>query len=653
MAVITTIEGKCRRCYACVRACPAKSIQVREGQAKVIGSSCIDCGYCVRACSLNAKQVKSGLEKTRKLLSSGKPLTALVSGSFPAAFPFHKYGQVIEAFKTLGFGRVVETAFGANLIKREYIRLMQDEKYPVLISSLCPALVKYIEKYQPDLVKYLAPVVSPMTATARYVKQYLEPDGYIIFIGSCIARKSELLDPQVQTHVDEVLTFDEFEILLEENNVKISDLSESLPEPLPAGLSRIYVLSGGLLRAAEKLIDIADKDVIVSSRPERVLPLLASLSEGNISGKFYDLLLCDSCVAAPKMPNRVSVSARKEIIQQYTGEALKNDPEMELPEIDLSREFLKTPVTLPKPGEKEILDILKSMGKVNSEDQFNCGACGYNTCREEAIAIFQGLAEKEMCMHYLLDRFEEAQEYLIHTEKMTSLGQMAAGVAHELNNPLAGALIYIRLLLKKLGNAGKDIEREDFSSYLSRIEKEIGRCSKIIKNLLDFARQNPPNFVMVNINEVIENSITLLKHQAELSNVEIILDLQENLGAVRADSDQIEQVLINMMLNAIQAMSEGGALTLKTRNVPGDKYIEINVGDTGYGISKENLSRLFTPFFTTKTRERGVGLGLAVVHGIIQKHRGNIEVKSEEGKGTTFTIHLEVFNEQDGPDTGS
>jgi len=242
-------------------------------------------------------------------------------------------------------------------------------------------------------------------------------------------------------------------------------------------------------------------------------------------------------------------------------------------------------------------------------------------------------------------RLRENQAQLIQAEKLTSLGQMAASIAHEVNNPLAGVLIYTQLLGKKI--AADKLSKETALDYLSKMESELTRSTRLIRNLLDFARQSPPTLRAIDINDVINRALDLAAHSAELQNIEVIKELNPSLPELKADFDQLQQVCTNLILNAIQAMPEGGKLTLRT-SADSESQLKIEVQDTGCGISPENIDKLFTPFFTTKEKGKGVGLGLAVTYGIIQRHKGRIEVQSKEGEGTTFTIYLPLYHEEKG-----
>ena len=262
--------------------------------------------------------------------------------------------------------------------------------------------------------------------------------------------------------------------------------------------------------------------------------------------------------------------------------------------------------------------------------------------KEEKAHVELNIAHQELSTY--VQQLKESQEQLIQAEKLTSLGQMAASIAHEINNPLAGVLVYTRLLSKKLTE--DTARKEESLDYLAKMESEVSRCSRIIRNLLDFARQTQPTLRLVDINQVIEQVLAMVGHQAQLQNVEVVKEFSPSLPKVMADFDQIQQIFTNLTLNAIQAMPDGGRLTIRSSAV--DSEVRIDVQDTGCGISKENMGKLFTPFFTTKAKGKGVGLGLAVVHGIIERHKGRIKVQSEVGKGTTFSVYLGGHDDEKG-----
>ncbi len=655
--MVETIPDRCKRCYSCVRTCPAKAIRIVGGQAQVMPERCIGCGSCIRACAQNAKRVASGLEHTESLLESGKPVAAILAPSFPAAFPDVPYKRVVGALKQAGFRYVVEVALGADLISREYTRLAQSRSMSLIITTPCPAIVGYVEKYRPGLLLFLAPIVSPMIATARVIRWKLWPDASVVFIGPCIGKKREKDDPKVAGVVDEALTYRELKDLLAKRGVTIEQAPEAEFDGPSAYIGRIFPVSGGLLKTAALKGDILDNDIIVTEGRDRTIEILNSVEQGRVEAKFLDILFCEGCINGPVMDNDLSVFIRKDIVANYVrsriSEQTREEVERqweELADVSLRREFTKEALSLPAPTEEDIRRILASIGKYGPEDELNCGACGYPTCREKAVAVYQGLAEVEMCLPYLIERLEkmnqellQAQERMIRAARLASMGELAAGVAHEINNPLTGVLTYIKVLQRRLHS--DEVPRTDlsrFRQYLDTMEHEIARCSEIVKNLLEFARPTKPTIEPVNMRELVAKALALVKHQIQLQNVEVIEEYDENLPPIEVDFKQFQQVLLNLIINSAQAMPEGGKLYIRARLVDSGEHVDLIVEDTGCGIRKEDLPRIFDPFFTTKLDKKGTGLGLSMVYSIVQRHGGSIEVESEVGMGTKFTIRIPV-----------
>jgi signal transduction histidine kinase len=246
-----------------------------------------------------------------------------------------------------------------------------------------------------------------------------------------------------------------------------------------------------------------------------------------------------------------------------------------------------------------------------------------------------------------IERLQKTQQQLIQAAKLSSIGQLSAAVAHELNNPLAGVLIYTKLMKEKLAKG--TIDKEKLQSNLLKIESAIEYCSGIIHGLLDFARQSEPLLRPVTVGRAIDKAMSLVGHQAKMKTIEIIREVAPSLSLVVADFNQLVQVFINLVLNAIQAMNEGGKLTISASQ--DSDWVKVSVRDTGSGIPPENRDKLFTPFFTTKDEVKGVGLGLAVSYGIIERHGGRIEVQSEVNKGSTFTVVLPAYKGETPPKT--
>lgn len=644
MAVISTVAGRCRRCYKCIRSCPAHAVRMKGGQAEVIAERCVACGTCVRICTQKAKLIESHIERLRQFLGSEKPVVACLAPSFPAAYDGIQPLQLVTAIKRLGFARVVEVAFGAQLVAAAYEKLISGNPEQTWITTPCPAIVKLVEKHYPRLVPFLAPIVSPMIATGRVVKQLYMPGALTVFIGPCTAKKLEMDDPSVVGAIDAVLTFTELQALLEEKGIKPAELPESATDGPRPGPARLFPITGELLTAANLQAGLTNTDIILTEGRERIISILEDKVEEKINGKLLALLFCEGCINGPVMHTSNAPTSRKEAVVRYlrsvqNEEQAKADCER-YGNVDLSRRFASAPLVAVKPTESEIRAVLTRTRKLMPEDELNCGACGYGTCREKAVAVIHGLAEAEMCLPYLIDELQKTHETLVQMERLASVGQMAAGVAHEINNLLSGIQVYIRLLQRSLKE--KRLKEDDLQSKLTTIETEIARCSKIIRGLLDFARPSEPDLRRLNINDVVVAALNVLAAEAQMAGVVVQQRFESNLPAVLADSNQLVQVFTNLGLNAIQAMPKGGTLEVITAYNPQEKQVTVSLIDTGIGIPPEHIPRLFTPFFSTKEKGKGIGLGLAVTHGIIQRHGGQIQVESKGGEGTKFTVLLPV-----------
>jgi two-component system NtrC family sensor kinase len=237
---------------------------------------------------------------------------------------------------------------------------------------------------------------------------------------------------------------------------------------------------------------------------------------------------------------------------------------------------------------------------------------------------------------------KEIQEQIVWTEKLASLGKLAATIAHEINNPLAGVLNYIRLIIKQLSRNNFSHEKfENILRYLKIMESETARCGDIVKDLLAFARRTKITMESNRIEDIINKTLNLISHELEIKELQLKTNIAPNLPKVKCDFKQIQQVLLNLMYNASEAMPSGGTLTITANRVNGAKaLLEVTISDTGCGISEKDMENIFEPFFTTKEEGKGVGLGLSVVYGIIARHNGTIAVESEPGKGSTFKVRL-------------
>lgn len=648
-AIVTTISDRCKRCYSCVRECPASAIKVIDAQAQVIEERCIACGHCVKVCSQDAKQIFSEIDFTYELLAANNAV-AIIAPSFAASFP-DNYRKVPGALRKLGFRKVIETAFGADLIANNYMDVLKSETEKTIISSACPAVVSYIQKYYVDLVPNLAKVVSPMIALGRYLKQTEDEEVKIVFIGPCVAKKHEARDEDVIGVIDAVLTFSEIKEMFGQQSINIDELEESEFDGPFAMMGKAYPLAGGLLKTTDINDDILEKDIIVVEGKKKVLEIIEEIANNHINAKFTDILFCEGCISGPAIDTSLNYYARREKVINYINENLNTVDRRvwksnlyNARKLNLVRNFKIDNQRRPYPTEEKIKQILAQTGKYSPKDELNCGACGYETCREYAVAIAKDLAEKEMCLPYLIeelknayDNLSDTQEQLRVAEKLASIGQLAAGVAHEINNPLGTILLYASMVKRDL----EKIYHEDQKTQdLDLIVEEANRCKNIVSNLLNFARQGKLNLTEFDLTESIIEILRPFTFDSEYRQIDFKFNILKNGYKITGDEDQLKQVFINVINNACEAMSESEKKELSINISSDQNNFIVEISDTGNGIPKDNQNKVFTPFFTTKNIGKGTGLGLAISYGIIKMHKGNITFATETGKGTTFKITL-------------
>lgn len=648
--LVYTVKNRCRVCYTCVRDCPAKAIKIINGQAEVITERCIACGSCVKVCSQGAKAFYESINPVESLLQSGHKIIACVAPSFPAEFTaINDYRLFVGMVKKLGFDKVVEVSFGADVVSKKYKELLNNDNDELVISSDCPAIVNYITHYYPDLVPNIAKVASPMIAINRIVKKQYGKEVKTVFIGPCIAKKAE------SDEIDEVLTFTELRKMFETQGINQNNSTAREFDPPHSGKGSLFPVSRGLLQNIDKLGEEIDNDILVTHGHVNFKDALEEVASGSIKLKYLEMLSCDGCIMGPGMSKSKKRFKRQSKIVNYVKDKLENldnkkwfDDIKKFENIDLSRTIEAKDRRLARHEEKDIAKVLESMGKKEASDFLNCGACGYSTCMEHAIAIIDGLAETEMCLPYTIEqlhhsfekinssqsKLKDAKLALEHSEKLAGMGQLSAGIAHELNNPLGVITMYSNIL--------KEETEPDSIMYqdLELIAEQAERCKGIVGGLLNFARKNQVRLTECNLEQFAKRSLDSIIRS---ENIQIEFNSTMENPMVWIDRDQMMQVLNNLEKNAIEAMPKGGKLSISLEEQA--ESIIINVSDTGTGISNEHIDKIFTPFFTTKGIGKGTGLGLPLIYGIVKMHKGKINVESndnpEKGKtGTSFVIKI-------------
>ncbi len=398
-------KSNCKNCYKCIRHCPVKSIRFSAGQANIIGDECILCGHCFVVCPQDAKEIVDETEKVRVLLRSGDPVIASLAPSFAANYEGVGIEAMREALKSLGFHDAEETALGATIVKREYERLLSEEGRDIVISSCCHSVNLLIQKYFPSCLPYLADVMSPMQAHCADIKKRI-PNAKTVFIGPCVAKKDEA--QMYEGIVDAVLTFEELTRMF--NADGIEPKKEIVPND--RSLARFFPTTGGILKTMH--LDAPGYSYLAIDGVENCISALKDIERGLIHKCFIEMSSCaGSCIGGPVMEKYHKSPVRDYAsISRFAG---NQDFDIAQPVASSIRKMFD-PIAhhASMPSEEKIKEIMKEMGKTSPEMELNCGSCGYNSCREKAIAIYQGKAEISMCLPYLKDKAETLSDSIVN-----------------------------------------------------------------------------------------------------------------------------------------------------------------------------------------------------------------------------------------------
>lgn len=426
-------KSNCKNCYKCIRFCPVKSIRFSGNQAYIIGNECILCGHCFVVCPQDAKQIVDETEKVRVLLQSGAPVYVSLAPSFIANYEGVGIGSMRTALKKLGFCDAEETAVGATIVKNEYERMIDEQESDVIISSCCHSVNLLIQKYFPKELPYLANVLSPMQAHCMDIKKRV-PEAKTVFIGPCVAKKDEA--QYYEGFVDAVLTFDELTKWLKDEGVELTPETDSDEN----SRARFFPTTGGILKTMKQ--DNPDYTYMAIDGVENCIQALKDIENGKVHKCFIEMSACSgSCVGGPVM-EKFHRSPVKDYmaVSDFAG---KNDFKVEQPDsLELKKTFAVIEKKLQDPTDDEINEVLRRMGKFKPSDELNCGSCGYNTCREKAVAIIQGKAEISMCLPYLKDKAESFSDTIV---KNTPNGLMVLNEALEVQQINGAALKIINL----------------------------------------------------------------------------------------------------------------------------------------------------------------------------------------------------------------
>ena len=402
---LTLKKSNCKNCYKCIRHCPVKAIRFSGNQAHIIGNECILCGQCFVVCPQNAKQIVDETEKVKVFLQSGDPVVVSLAPSFVANYEGVGINAMRDALQKLGFYEVEETAIGATIVKNEYERMLKEDERDIIITSCCHSINLLIQKYFPAELEYLADVVSPMQAHCMDIKKRF-PKAKTVFIGPCVAKKDEA--EHYEGIVDAVLTFEELTNWLKEENIELKTDMDSNEE----SRARFFPTTGGILKTMAQ--DAPGYTYMALDGIENCVDALKDIESGKIHKCFIEMSACvGSCIGGPVMGKYHRSAPIKDYITIANYAGNKDFDVVQPDNMELKKQFTYIEHRLQQPSETEIYNVLRQMGKFKPSDELNCGSCGYNTCREKAIAICQGKAEISMCLPFLKDKAESFSDTIV------------------------------------------------------------------------------------------------------------------------------------------------------------------------------------------------------------------------------------------------
>ena len=401
---LTLKKSNCKNCYKCIRHCPVKAIRFSGNQAHIIGNECILCGHCFVVCPQNAKEIVDSTEKVRVLIQSGDPVIVSLAPSFVANYDGVGIDAMRKALQKLGFADVEETAIGATIVKTEYERMLREEEHDIIITSCCHSINLLIQKYFPAELPYLADVMSPMQAHCVDIKKRIQ-NATTVFIGPCVAKKDEA--EYYEGPVDAVLTFEELTNWLKAEHITLDKELDNTPE----SRARFFPTTGGILKTMAQ--NAPGYTYMALDGVENCITALKDIENGKIHKCFIEMSACvGSCIGGPVMEKYHRSPVHDYMsVAQYAG---TREFDVTQPDaLALKKNFTVIDHKLMQPAEYEIAAVLRQMGKFKPSDELNCGSCGYNSCREKAIAICQGKAEISMCLPFLKDKAESFSDTIV------------------------------------------------------------------------------------------------------------------------------------------------------------------------------------------------------------------------------------------------
>lgn len=410
MRILDFYPTNCKNCYKCVRHCSVKAIKMINDQAQIVEEKCIACGNCFLVCPQNARNIHSDLENVENAFQQGKKIIVSIAPSYIGVYdePY----KLISVLKYLGAYLIEETAIGAEQVSKLYSEYIKTTKKNNAITTCCPTVNMMIQNYYPDLIKYLMPIDSPMVAHCKMIRKRHGNDVYIVFLGPCISKKCEAYGYQLSGVMDAVISFEEIDKLMESRNINISEFEESYPDLEGNYKGKKYPLDQGILSGISHIVENSKFTPATISGIDNLKKAFDALSNEEITNVLIEANSCEGgCIGGPAVPKKSrniyvrKIRAKNKI--QILKEKINKNYTLEDKNLNYIRNFRNKQYIHPHFTEEEIKNVLEQTGKHDRSDELNCGACGYDTCRDKAISVLEGLSHPQMCMPYMRSEAEK------------------------------------------------------------------------------------------------------------------------------------------------------------------------------------------------------------------------------------------------------
>lgn len=522
----------CKNCYKCVRNCPVKAIRFSNDEAEIDEEKCIACGHCYVVCPKRARIVGSYFQELKDAFAQGKKVVACLDSSYVGIF--HNPGQFVTGLKMLGFSSVQEITVGCEAIIKEYInhvKTRSDLKY--IITSSCPSVYLFIRKYHPQLTKYLIPVVTPMLALGKAIKKE-DKNCFTVYIGPCLSKKYEIYPPRENADIDALINYEEIIRMFKQNFIELDTLMETEPDRTPLECGENYSISGDIWKPLREAIEENDYDFLSITGLDHVKNLFCSMEQNTLERAYVGISACDeSCINGPFIPkNRRDVFTNKQKLRSFAKKGwstIRDD--IDWTDIDLSVTHEPIYKERSQASLEQIKEILEKMGKKSRTDELDCGACGYDTCRKKAQAVFEGMAEIEMCMPYMRSKAENMTDiYFLNSINILLLLDEALNVIQL--NPVAEKMLHV----KKEEIIGKPIPK---LLYEKEFMNAVQSNQKIVK-----LKVSLPSFDLI-----------VLQNVVHIKNENLILVTMQDITEEEKRKKELDELKVNT-LNTTQSVIE-------------------------------------------------------------------------------------------------